>query len=142
MRTLPQGVRATAAYIWQRALTNILALSPRSANIHRHFPFPLPSVTQRTLGQLPPLLSPPISQTQGQLSWPVALDVEALTQHGHLCLSREINTRQGQRRRARRGSVLSRPVLSLLILSQITPHVCRRGNREELQIEYVWQADL
>lgn len=84
--------------------------------------YALPTPTSLVTSHLP---------DQGQLSRPAALDVEALTQHGHLCLSREINTRQGQRNRARRGSMLSQPlslsVLSLLFLSQITPHVCRLG---------------
>lgn len=70
---------------------------------------------------------------QGQLSRPAVLDVKALTQHGHLCLSREISTRLGQRNRAPCGTMLSQPLsmslLSLLILSQITPHVCRQGTR-------------
>lgn len=44
--------------------TDILSLSLWSTNIHRHFPFPLASITQHTLYQLPPLLSPPISQTK------------------------------------------------------------------------------
>lgn len=75
---------------------------------------------------------------QGQLSRPTALDVEALTQHGHLCLSREISTRQGQGSWAPCGSMLSQPlsmsVLSLLILSQTTPHVCRPESRKSCNL--------
>lgn len=75
---------------------------------------------------------------QGQLSSPAALDVEAVTQHGHLCLSREISTRQGQRGRARCGSMLFQPPytspLSLSVLSQTTPRVCRLGTRKSCKL--------
>lgn len=104
---------------------------------HKHTqPFPL-SLALHNPAYTPPTPTSLVTShlpDQGQLSRPVALDVEALTQHGHLCLSREINTRQGQRNRALRGSMLSQSVLSLLILSQITPHVCGLGTRKSCKL--------
>ncbi len=40
------------------------SISLQHKHTHTHFPFPLPSVTQHIHSQLPPLLSPPISQTK------------------------------------------------------------------------------
>lgn len=98
--------------------------------------YALPTPTSLVTSHLP---------DQGQLSRHVALDVEALTQQGHLCLSREINTRQGQRNRALRGSMLSQPRSMSLLTSHFVSDnfTClKTGDQEELQIEYVWQADL
>lgn len=91
--------------------------------------YSLPTPTSLVTSHLP---------DQGQLSRPAALDVEAVTQHGHLCLSREISTSQGQRGRAPCGSMLFQPPstspVSLPVLSQTTPHVCRMGTRKSCKL--------
>lgn len=114
----------------------------------KHTPFPLSLAPCNPTYTQPTPTSPVTSHLpdQGQLSRPAALDVKALTQHGHLCLSREINTRQGQRNWS---SMWLHVIPAALSVSTLTSHSVsdnssrlQTGDQEELQIEYVWQADL